>query len=108
MADLRARLAQATGFEWDAGNATKNWAKHEVSQAECEQVFFNAPLVLAADPAHSAHEDRFFALGQTDGERLLLVVFTLRGPLVRVISARPMSRGEREVYRHAQAQEDAE
>ena len=108
MADLRARLAQATGFEWDAGNATKNWAKHEVSQAECEQVFFNAPLVLAADPAHSAAEDRFFALGQTDGERLLLVVFTLRGPLVRVISARPMSRGEREVYRDAQAQEDAE
>lgn len=108
MADLRARLAQATGFEWDAGKATKNWARHEVSQAECEQVFFNAPLVLAADPAHSATEDRFFALGQTDGERLLLVVFTLRGPLVRVISARSMSRGEREVYRDAQAQEVAE
>jgi uncharacterized DUF497 family protein len=108
MADLHARLAQATGFEWDAGNATKSWAKHEVSQAECEQLFFNVPLVLAADPAHSAREDRFFALGQTDGGRLLLIVFTLRGPLVRVISARPMSRGEREVYRDAQAQEDAE
>ncbi len=108
MADLHARLAQATGFEWDAGNATKNWARHEVSQAECEQVFFNAPLVLAADPAHSELEDRYFALGQTDGERLLLVVFTLRGLLVRVISARPMSRGEREVHRDAQAQEDAE
>jgi uncharacterized DUF497 family protein len=107
MADLRARLAQATGFEWDAGNATKNWAKHEVSQAECEQVFLNAPLVLAADPAHSAQEVRCFALGQTDRERLLLIVFTLRGPLIRIISARPMSRGEREVYRDAQAQEDA-
>lgn len=108
MADLQARLAQVTGFEWDAGNATKNWAKHEVSQSECEQVFFSQPLVLAADLAHSAQEDRFFALGQTDGGQLLLVVFTLRGSLVRVISARPMSRGEREVYRHAQAQADAE
>ena len=108
MIDLRARLAQATGFEWDAGNAPKNWAKHEVSQAECEQVFFNAPLVPAVDPAHSAQEDRVFALGQTDGERLLLVVFTIRGPLVRVISARPMSRGEREVDRDAQAQDAAE
>ena len=53
MADLHAHLAAATGFQWDEGNATKNWAKHEVSQAECEQLFFNAPLVLAADPEHS-------------------------------------------------------
>ena len=108
MADLQSCLAHATGFEWDAGNATKSWAKHGVSQSECEQVFFNQPLVLAADLAHSAQEHRYFALGQTDGGRLLLVVFTLRALLVRVISARPMSRGEREVYRHAQAQEDAE
>jgi uncharacterized DUF497 family protein len=108
MADLQARLAQATGFEWDSGNATKSWIRHEVSQSECEQPFFNEPLVLAADPAHSAQEDRYFALGQTNGGRLLMVVFTLRGSLVRVISARPMSRGEREVYRRAQAQEDTE
>jgi uncharacterized protein len=108
MADLRARLAGATGFEWDAGNATKSWTKHTVSQSECEQVFFHAPLVLAADPAHSAREARYFALGQTDEGRPLLVVFTLRGSLVRVISARPMSRREREVYADAEAQEDAE
>ncbi|MDF1501785.1 BrnT family toxin [Roseisolibacter sp. H3M3-2] len=107
MADLRARLAQATGFQWDSGNATKNWTKHTVGQSECEQVFFNAPLVLAADPAHSAREGRYFALGQTDEGRLLLVVFTLRGSLVRVISARPMSRREREVYADAEGQEDA-
>jgi uncharacterized DUF497 family protein len=107
MADLRDHLAQATGFEWDAGNATKNWTKHTVSQAECEQVFFNAPLVLATDPEHSAREARFFALGQTDGGRLLLIVFTLRGTLIRVISARPMSRREREVYLDAQ-EEDAD
>ena len=106
MADLHARLAEATGFQWDAGNASKNWAKHAVSQPECEQVFFNAPLVLAADPQHSAREARYFALGQTDAGTLLLVVFTLRGTLIRVISARPMSRREREVYRDADAQED--
>lgn len=106
MADLLARLATATGFQWDAGNATKNWKKHEVSQAECEQLFFNAPLVLASDPEHSGVEDRFFALGQTDTARRLLVVFTLRGSSVRIISARPMSRREREVY-DAQAEEDA-
>lgn len=108
VAYLHTRLVQATGFDWDAGNATKNWAKHAVSQPECEQLFFNAPLVLAADPGHSALEERFFALGQTSEDRLLLAVFTLRGPLIRVISARPMSRREREVYRDAQAQEEVE
>jgi uncharacterized DUF497 family protein len=91
-----------------AGNATKNWPKHEVSQAECEQLFFNTPLVVAADPAHSGAEARFFALGQADGARLLLVVFTLRGTLIRVISARPMSRREREVYADARAEEGSE
>src|SRR5688500_5167591 len=108
MADLHARLVAATGFEWDEGNATKNWTKHEVTQTECEQAFFNVPLVLAADPDHSMAEARYFGLGQTDAGRLLLVVFTLRGPLVRVISARPMSRREREVYADAQAEEGTE
>lgn len=108
MADLHDRLAAATGFQWDEGNATKNWSKHEVTQAECEQLFFNAPLVLAADPEHSGAEPRFFALGQTDAGRLLLEVFTLRGTLIRVISARSMSRREREVYADAQAEEGSE
>ena len=108
MADRNPRLAAATGFQWDDGNITKNWAKHEVRQAECEQLFFNVPLVLAAYPQHSSDEARYFALGQTDAARFLLVVFTLRGPLVRVISARSMSRREREVYADAQAEEGFE
>ena len=106
MADPYELLAQATGFEWDEGNATKNGTKHEVTQAECEQLFFNAPLLVAADAAHSGTEARYFALGHTNERRLLFVVFTLRGTLIRPISARPMSRREREVYRHAEAEED--
>jgi uncharacterized DUF497 family protein len=58
-----------------------------------------------ADVAHSTTASRWFALGQTDAGRRLLVVFTLRGSLIRVISARPMSRREREVYRNAQEAE---
>lgn len=108
MADLPALLAHATGFARDAGNATKSTTKHAVGPTECEQLFFNLPLVLASDPAHSTHEARFFALGHTGAGRRLLVVFTIRGSLIRVISARPMSRREREVYRDAQAEEDAE
>jgi uncharacterized protein len=96
--DVYEQLAQAAGFEWDAGNLEKTWQKHQVSAAECEQVFFNQPLIAAPDVAHSQQEARFYLLGQTDTGRLLFVVFTLRGTLIRVISSRDMSRKERKVY----------
>lgn len=105
MADVYVRLAKATGFDWDAGNATKSWTRHAVTQAECEQIFFGEPVLVVADPRHSASEPRYLALGRTTADRRLLVVFTLRGSLIRVISARPMSRREREVYRNAEAEE---
>lgn len=92
-----------TGFDWNAGNARKSLDKHNVSQAEAEQVFFNFPLLLLPDPRHSFRETRLHALGKTDEARLLFVSFTLRGEetLVRVISARPMNRKEREFYEQA-------
>ena len=91
-----------TGFDWDAGNARKN-EKHCVSKAEVEQVFLNAPLLLADDKKHSQQEPRFHALGRTDLDRGLHVTFTERanGTLIRPISARAMSRKERAVYEQA-------
>jgi uncharacterized DUF497 family protein len=91
-------LASLEGFEWDAGNSDKNWRNHQVRQAEVEQALLNRPVVLAPDLKHSRTEPRFFALGRTDAGRHLAIVFTTRGALVRVISARPMSRAERRVY----------
>jgi hypothetical protein len=41
------------GFEWDAGNRNKHWERHRVSTAECEEVFFNVPLLLQEDAKHS-------------------------------------------------------
>ena len=92
------RLRACTGFQWDAGNREKNWIKHRVAAGECEQVFFNQPLVAATDEKHSKSEERFFALGQTNQGRLLFVVYAIRGKLIRVISARGMNEAEREVY----------
>ena len=51
------------GFEWDEGNARKNVEKHDVSQAEAEQLFFNEPLLIVPDELHSADEIRLHALG---------------------------------------------
>lgn len=96
---------EGTEFEWDAGNADKNWELHRVSQSECEQVFFNQPLVVHEDDLHSTQENRHFALGHTDAGCLLFVVFTLRGERVRVISARDMTRKERKEYEHVRAEE---
>jgi uncharacterized DUF497 family protein len=88
------------GFEWDHGNARKSGDKHGVSQTEAEQVFFNEPLLIAEDHRHSEQESRRHALGRTDEGRPLHVTFTLRGAgtLIRVISARDMSRKERARY----------
>ena len=95
-------LSQTTGFDWDSGNARKN-EKHGVSTAEAEQVFFNAPLLLLEDTAHSQVELRVHALGKTDEGRMLHITFTLRksGGLIRVISGRDMHRKERTVYEQA-------
>ncbi len=95
------------GFEWDAGNADKNWLGHAVRQAETEQALLNTPLVVAEDVGHSKGEARFLALGRTDAGRLLTIVFTVRGRRIRVISARTMSKKERTAYGQAQAEPEA-
>lgn len=99
MASGSGRLPAIDGFQWDEGNSSKNWTRHTVSQTEAEQVFLNRPLVVAAAPFEG--EARQFAFGHTDAGRLLTVVFTVRGALLRVISVRPMSRRERRGYGEA-------
>jgi uncharacterized DUF497 family protein len=95
-------FAQTIGFAWDAGNERKN-EKHGVTMMETEQVFFNAPLLLLEDAAHSQNELRIHALGLSDAARALHITFTLcqSGQLIRVISARDMHRKERAIYDQA-------
>lgn len=91
-------LANCTGFEWDQGNITKNWERHDVSNVECEQIFFNKPLIVKRDKAHSTNENRYYALGRTNMNRLLFAVFAVRDDKVRIISARDMTDAEKERY----------
>ncbi len=87
-----------TGFDWDKGNINKNWERHSVTRVECEQIFFNSPVIVGDDEEHSEVEKRWFLLGKTDLNRLLFAVFTVRNSLIRVISARDMSKKERGIY----------
>ncbi|MFK7733724.1 MAG: hypothetical protein AB8B48_19040 [Pseudomonadales bacterium] len=47
---------QIAGFDCDEGNARKSADKHDVSQGESEQVFFNQPLLVVQDLKHSETE----------------------------------------------------
>lgn len=92
------RIREVVGFDWDKGNSDKNVSNHHVSNSECEQIFFNEPLIILDDPTHSQVEPRYAAFGKTDEDRLLVTIFTMRGELIRVISARDMNRKEKAFY----------
>jgi uncharacterized protein len=96
---ISAILAKCTEFEWDKHNSGKIKTKHHVTPVECEQVFFNLPVIVGDDEKHSQTENRFYVLGQTDSGRLLFLVFTVRKDKLRVISARDMNKKERRAYR---------
>ena len=98
MVKPRRILANCIGFEWDQGNSTKNWDKHDVSTWECEQIFFNKPIIVKRDRRHSEKENRYYALGRTNMGRLLFAVFTVRNERIRIISARDMTSAEMEMY----------
>jgi uncharacterized DUF497 family protein len=91
-------LEKCTGFDWDEGNQGKNWEQHDVTDTECEEIFFNDPLIAGADPKHTKRERRYFALGKTDAGRPLFVAFTIRKTRIRIISARDMTKTELRKY----------
>jgi hypothetical protein len=91
-------LSDCTGFEWDEGNQDKNLVKHNVKWYEAEEIFFNTPLIVNHDKKHSGSESRYYALGHTNTDRELFIVYTIRGSLIRVITARDMNKKESIIY----------
>ena len=74
---------ECDGFDWDEGNRDKN-LKHAVHSWECEQVFFNEPLIILDDPIHSIAEDRSAAFGKTDSGRQLVIKPSLKSISIRL------------------------
>ena len=89
---------KVTGFEWDAGNKQKSLVKHEVSNEECEETFFDSKKEIQKDILHSLNEERYVLIGQTKKGRLLYIIFTIRKNKIRVISARDINKKERKLY----------
>jgi len=85
-------------FVWSVAKARKNLAKHKVSFSEAISVFEDSLARIDDDPDHSAQERREIIIGHSRAGRLLLVSFTERGNIVRIISARPLDLDERKRY----------
>ena len=85
-------------FEWDNDKAKKNLKKHGVAFEEALTVFGDPLALTIPDPLHSEEEDRFITLGESQGQRLLVVVATDREDKIRIISARVPTRREIKNY----------
>lgn len=83
-------------FEWDSSKAKRNLKKHGVSFEEAVAIFDDLLSMTINDPRHA--EERFVTIGLSNRQRLLVVSHTDRGPTIRIISARPATRRERETY----------
>ncbi|OGI94651.1 hypothetical protein A3A03_01270 [Candidatus Nomurabacteria bacterium RIFCSPLOWO2_01_FULL_40_18] len=91
-------LQEVSGFEWDAGNREKNLVKHNVTNEECEESFFDQKKIIMKDVPHSESEERYTLIGQTKQKRLLHIVFTVRNNRVRIISARNLNKKHYRLY----------
>jgi uncharacterized DUF497 family protein len=85
-------------FEWDEDKAELNESRHGVTFAEASTAVLDPLALTRADPAHSRDEVRYIDLGVSVAGRVLVVVYTMREAVVRIISARLASNAERRVY----------
>jgi uncharacterized protein len=85
-------------FEWDENKALRNQKVHGVTFGEAATVFDDPLHLTEADEAHSIDEQRFVTVGMSVYQRLVLVVHTDEEEIIRIISARRATKGEREDY----------
>ena len=82
-------------FEWDAAN-TSHIAEHKVTTDEAEQVVLNEPFDIELQSRKG--EMRTLQVGETNHQRILVVVTTRRGDLLRVVTAFPANKTYRTIY----------
>jgi uncharacterized DUF497 family protein len=85
-------------FEWDPRKDTTNRRKHGVEFEEATTVFDDPLSVTIPDPDHDRDEHRFVIIGMSGERSLLVVIHTIRGERIRLISARLATKHERRKY----------
>ncbi|MBN1505690.1 MAG: BrnT family toxin [Sedimentisphaerales bacterium] len=85
-------------FEWDPEKAKANRSRHRISFGEAATALRDPLGITVFDPDHSQDEDRYLTVGMSDRGRAMIVAHTDRGDRIRIISARELTRTEREHY----------
>ena len=85
-------------FEWDRDKAARNLLKHQVSFDEAQTVFEDPLYVDFYDPDHSDFEERYLIVGRSKQDKVLIISYTERENIIRIISARKVTKAERKFY----------
>jgi uncharacterized DUF497 family protein len=85
-------------FEWDNNKAESNALKHGITFEEAVTVFADPYLLFTEDSRHSQREEREWAIGEAENGSVVVVVFTMRGERIRIISARKATKRECQRY----------
>lgn len=83
-------------FEWDENKRLSNLSKHGIDFARAASIF-NSPILEKEDNRYDYDESRLIAIGETNGV-ILFVVYTVRGSIYRIISARRATKSEQQQY----------
>jgi len=85
-------------FIWDDNKAESNALKHGITFEEAVTVFADPYLQFTEDSQHSQGEAREWAIGEAENGTIVVVVFTMRGQQMRIISARRATKRECQRY----------
>lgn len=98
---------QNNNFEWDELKNNKNQDKHGISFDEVQEIFM-FPIIEYEDNRQDYGEVRKIATGRNTENFLMTVVYTFRNGKIRIISARPANKKERQAYENSQKKENNE
>jgi uncharacterized DUF497 family protein len=85
-------------FEWDSKKARINLQKHKVTFEEAATALEDPMAATGNDPDHSDNEERYITFGVSKRGRVLVVAHTEEDLIIRIISARVASKGDRKIY----------
>ncbi len=83
-------------YEWDPNKEKSNFRKHGIKFADAVGVFEDENAITLEDD--DARESRFITIGMDFLNRILVVVYTFRNIVIRIISARKATARERKIY----------
>jgi len=89
-------IIELMNYEWDPNKAKSNYKKHGVRFADAVGAFEDENAITIEDE-HKG-EDRFITIGRDFLSRILVVVYTFRDIVIRIISARKATARERKMY----------